>query len=196
MKKILFSLLFTAALLAPAMTRADEEMDKRQAANYLKTLLKQQVKTAAQERVESDLQKINPGATKLYKKMAAVISNSELAASICWDLIKLGLQTNRGKFANEFAIRLRKYIPEEYKLGADALNPLLLNTFGTKIPTEADCTTILRELGKNTYDAITRMSGAEKQKAMKAGASIEKFGALMMSIGGSTSRQWQNQFRR
>lgn len=195
MKKIMSILLFAAVLLAPAMTRADDETDKREAANYLKTLLKQQVKAAAQERVEGELMKINPGATKLYKKLGGVISNSELAASICWDLIKLGLQSNREKFANEFAKRLRKYIPEEYKLGADALNPTLLNTFGVKIPTEADCTTILRELGKNTYDEITRMSGAEKQKAMKSGATLEQFGAFVISIGGTTARQYQSLFR-
>ena len=196
MKKILVALLFLAALLVPAVTRADDEADKREAANYLKNLLKQQVKAAAQERMEGELKKINPGATKLYKKMAGVISNSELAASICWDLIKLGLQNNREKFANEFAKRLRKYIPEEYKLGADALNPALMNTFGVRIPTEADCTTVLRELGKNTYDEITRLSGAEKQKAMKSGATLERFGALMMDIGGTTARQWRGQFRR
>ena len=150
---------------------------------------------AIEDEFWEELKKIAPGATKLYKKLGNVISTSELAASLCWDLIKLGLHNNKEKFANEFAIRLRKYIPEEYKLGADALNPLLLNTFGAHIPNEADCTTILRELGKNTYDAITKMSASEKMKAEEAGLTTEKLGALMMGLGGMTAKQYQGLFK-
>ena len=110
-----------------------------------------------------------------------MISNSELAASICWDLIQLGLQTNKEKFANQFAMRLRKYIPEEYKTGAEFLNTHLEKYLGVRIPNEADCTTVLRELGKNTFDAITRMSAAEKQKAQEAGTNIVNVNAFFIN---------------
>ena len=40
------------------------------------------------------------------------------------------------------------------------------------------------------------MSYSDKQKAVQAGHSIEKFGALMMDIGGTTARQYRSLFTR
>ena len=172
-----FSLL--ALILVPAVASA--AMTKEESAKYLQDLMRNKVKDAATEKIEDAALRVSPKATKLYKKLAGVISNSELAASICWDLIQLGLQTNKEKFANQFAMRLRKYIPEEYKTGAEFLNTHLEKYLGVRIPNEADCTTVLCELGKNTFDAITRMSAAEKQKAQEAGTNIVNVNAFFIN---------------
>jgi len=192
MKTLLTTLVLGALFLMPCVMRAGhaEEMTKKEAAEYLQKLMKEKVKEGAEE----GLSKMAPKTAGLYKKMAAVISNSELAASLCWDLIQLGLQTDQKKFAAQFAMRLRKYIPEEYKTGADIANPMLEAWVGRRFPNEADCTRALYELGMNTYDAISKMSASEKQQAQKAGVSLENFNQFMMGLGGSTSRQWKKTF--
>ena len=186
MKKLLTSLVLSSMFLFPcamqagitASQKAGAEMSKKEAAAYLQQLMKDKVKEGAEEK----LSKMAPKTAGLYKKMAAVISNSELAASLCWDLIQLGLQTDQKKFAAQFAMRLRKYIPEEYKTGADITNPMLESWVGHRFPNEADCTRVLYELGMNTYEAITKMSASEKQQAQQAGTSINNLNACMMGI--------------
>ena len=177
MKRSIIALLlalFFVPMIASAMT-------KEESAKYLQDLMRDKVKDAAKEQIEDLATRIDPKSVKLYKKLAGVISTSELAASICWDLIQLGLETNKERFANQFAMRLRKYIPTEYTIGAELVNTKLEKWFGARIPTEADCTTILRELGKNTFDAITKMSGYEKQKAREAGTNIQNLGAFFIN---------------
>ncbi|MBQ7207259.1 MAG: hypothetical protein IJS01_05610 [Lentisphaeria bacterium] len=192
-KRIVFSLL-CAALILPGALRA--EMTKEEAAEFLKKVVRQNVKKAGEEALEDNLKKLSPKGVAAFKKVTGIISNSELAASICWDLIQLGLQSNRAKFAKEFAMRLRRYLPTEYVETAELFGGASEKLLGWRLTNEADCTTILYELGKHTYDAITRMSGSEKQKAIQAGQSVEKFGALMMDIGGSAAWGWRRQFRR
>lgn len=192
-KSIVFSLL-CAALILPGALRA--EMTKEEAAAYLKKVVRQNVKKAGEEALEENLKKLSPKGVAAFKKVTGIISNSELAASICWDLIQLGLQSNRAKFAKEFAMRLRKYLPTEYVETAELFGGISEKLLGWRLTNEADCTTILYELGKHTYDAITRMSGGEKQKAVQAGQSLEKFGALMMDIGGTARWGWRRQFSR
>ena len=172
-----FSLL--ALILVPAVASA--AMTKEESAKYLQDLMRNKVKDAATEKIEDAALRVSPKATKLYKKLAGVISTSELAASICWDLINLGLHRNKEKFANEFALRLRKYIPEEYTLGAEFLNTHLEKYLGVRIPNEADCTTVLRELGKNTFEAFSKMSGAERLKAEEAGSNIVNVNAFFIN---------------
>lgn len=179
----LLLVLVFSPLIASAMT-------KEESAKYLQDLMRQKVQSAAQEQIEDAAMRINPKAVKLYKKIGGVISNSQMAASICWDLIQLGMQTNKTQFAKEFAMRVRKYLPEEYTTGAEVLNPMLEKWFGARIPNEGDCTTVLYELGKNTFDAITRMSESEKQKAVEAGTNINDLGALFVGI--NKGRQWGN----
>lgn len=181
MKKLFTILaLLTLAALPPAVSA--QEKSKAESAKYLQELVRSKVKAAAQDRIEDMAMRVNPKAVKLYKKVGGIIANSELAASICWDLVQLGLQTDKKKFAAQFAMRLRKYIPEEYKLGAEAFNPTLAKWFGGRIPTEGDCTTILYELGKNTYDAISQMSASEKQEAVKSGRNIQNLSAFFIDI--------------
>ena len=196
MKRILVFSMLCAALVFPAASFGAGEMTKEEAAQFLQKLMKSKIKEAGQEAVEGNLKKISPKGMAAYKKVTGIISNCELAASVCWDLIQLGLQNNRAKFAKEFAMRLRKYIPAEYVEGAELFGGMSEKLLGWRLTNEADCTTILYELGKNTYDAISKMSGYEKQKAVEAGNSIENFSALMIGIGGSTGRQWQSLFRK
>ena len=181
MKKFLIVTSLLALAVLPAVSSA-QERTKAESAKYLQDLVRSKVKEAAQEQIEDMATRLNPKAVKLYKKVGSVISTAELAASICWDLIQIGLTPKKEQFATQFAMRMRKYLPDEYKIGAEVMNPLAEKWFGHRIPNEADCTTILYELGKNTYDAITRMSGAEKQEAIKAGVSIFTPGALFVDI--------------
>ena len=67
---------------------------------------------------------------------------------------------------------------------------------GWRLTNQADCTTILYELGKHTYDAISKMSYSDKQKAVQAGQSIENFSAFMMGLGGTTARQYRSLFEK
>ncbi len=120
------------------------------------------------------------------------IDKAKLASSLCWELIQLGLANDERKFATEFVKVFSKYIPKTATVGADVVNPTLENVFGwRRVPTEADYRTALYELGKNTYQAITRMSGTDKQKAQEAGYNIQNLGTLMIGIGGSTGRQYK-----
>ena len=67
-------------------------------------------------------------------------------------------------------------------LGAEAVNPWAEKWLGHRVPNAADCTTILYELGKNTYDAISQMSAYEKQEAIKSGQNIQNLGALFIDL--------------
>ena len=194
MKRNIVFAVICAALIFPVAAQA--EMTKQEAAEFLQKVVKARIKEAGQEALEDNLSKLSPKGMKTFKKVTGIISNCELAASICWDLIQLGLQNNRAIFAKEFAMRLRKYIPSEIFETGDLFSGMTEKVFGWRITNEADCTTILYELGKHTYDAISRMSYSDKQKAVQAGQSIEKFGALMMDIGGTTARQYRRQFTR
>ena len=195
MKKLMIALLLAAfAVGAMPQVRA-AEMSKKEAAEYLQKVMQKKVAEAGKERLEKELTKIAPGASALYKKLAGIIAAEQLAASLCWDLINLGLQSNREKFAAQFAMRMRKYIPKEYTMGADAVNSLT-EEWGFHVTTEADCVTVLYELGKNTFDAISKMSAAEKQEVRSAGNIVTSFGAFVVSdLGGAPGRMYQRQTR-
>ena len=194
MKRNIVFAVICAALLFPVAARA--EMTKQEAAEFLQKVMKAKIKEAGKEALEDNLNKLSPKGMKAFKKVTGVIEGCELAASICWDLIQLGLQNNRAKFAKEFAMRLRKYIPSEFYTTAELFGGVSERLLGRRLTNEADCTTILYELGKHTYDAITKMSYSDKQKAVQAGHSIEQFGALIMDIGGNTARQYRSLFTR
>ena len=187
MKKILIavSLLALVIALPPAVSAAQaqgQKKSKADSAKFLQKLVKDKIKDAGKEQIEDAAMAAAPGVTKLYKKLAGVISASELAASICADLINLGLQNDKEKFAEEFAIRLKKYIPDLYTTGAELLNPALEKWFGAHIPHENECYAVLRELGKNTWDAISRMSESEKQQALEAGVDVRNSAALSIQL--------------
>lgn len=195
MKKMMFALLLGVFAVFAGTPVFAAEMSKAQAAAYLQKVLKDKVAEAGKERLQSELTKIAPGAMGLYKKITGIIANEELAASLCWDLINLGLQNNREKFAAQFAIRMRKYIPKEYSTGADEINSLT-SQWGFHITTEADCVTVLYELGKNTFDAISKMSESEKQEVRSAGDIATNLTAVLLSLGGTTARQTRKMFER
>ena len=194
MKRNIVFAAICAALLLPMAARA--EMTKQEAAEFLQKVVKDRIREAGKEALEDNLNKLSPKGMKAFKKVTGILENCELAASICWDLIQLGLQNNRAKFAKEFAMRLRKYIPSEYCETAELFGGMTEKLLGWRLTNHADCTTILYELGKHTYDAISKMSYSEKQKAVQAGQSIDKLGALMMGIGGTTARQYRSLFTR
>ena len=164
---------------------AASEMTKKQAADFLVKLMKDKVKEGA----ENLASHAAPEMVARYNQVTKVIETSQLAASLCADLIKLGIMNNEKQFAKEFAIRMRKYIPEEYTLSADVANPMLEWAFGAHLPTEADFTRILYELGTNTYQAITKMSATEKTKALEAGVNVINYNSCVMSIGGAPARR-------
>ena len=190
MKKILIVMSLLALVALPPTVSAAQKQGQEQgqkkskadSAKFLQKLLSDKIKDAGKEKIEDAAMAAAPGVTKLYKKLAAVISNSELAASICWDLINLGLKTNKETFAEEFAVRLKKYIPELYTIGAELLNPMLEKWFGAHIPDKDECYSVLRELGKNTWDAISKMSESEKQQAQEAGVDVTRSAALSIQL--------------
>ena len=188
MKKILIAVSLLALVALPlavsaAQTQAQgQKKSKADSAKFLQKLMSDKIKEAGKEQIEDLAMRAAPGVTKLYKKLAGVISTSELAASICADLINLGIQTNKEKFAEEFAIRLKKYIPDLYTTGAELLNPTLEKWFGAHIPNEQECYAVLRELGKNTWDAISKMSESEKQQALEAGVDVRNTAALSIQL--------------
>ena len=194
MKRNIVFAVICAALLFPVAARA--EMTKQEAAEFLQKVMKAKIKEAGKEALEDNLNKLSPKGMKAFKKVTGVIEGCELAASICWDLIQLGLQTNRAKFAKEFAMRLRKYVPSEYYETAELFGGMTEKLLGWRLTNQADCTTILYELGKHTYDAISKMSYSDKQKAVQAGQSIENFSAFMMGLGGTTARQYRSLFEK
>ena len=195
MKKVMISLLLGAFAVFAGEQLCAKEMSKTEAADYLQKLMKKKVEEAAQKQVEKQLKKASPAAAALYKKLGKVIAAEQLAASLCWDLINIGLQNNEKKFATQFAIRMREYIPLEYKAGASGVNELA-GKWGIHVPDEADCTTALYELGKNTYEAISNMSEYEKQEARTAGNVVTTLGAFMVSdLGGTAGKMYQKQIR-
>ena len=188
MNKILIVVSLLALVALPPVRAAEQKqaqgqkMSKADSAAFLQKLMKDKIKEAGKEKIEDLAMAAAPGVTKLYKKLAGVISASELAASICADLINLGIQCDKEKFAEEFAVRLKKYIPELYTTGAELLNPMLEKWFGAHIPDKDECYAVLRELGKNTWDAISRMSEAEKLKAQEAGVDVTRTYLLMIQL--------------
>ena len=193
MKKLMIALLLAAfAVGAMPQVRA-AEMSKKEASEYLQKVMRDKVTEAGKEALERELTKIAPGASALYKKLAGIIAAEQLAASLCWDLINIGLQNQREKFATQFAMRMRKYIPTEYSVGADEVNSLT-HKWGFHVTTEADCVTVLYELGKNTFDAITKMSVAEKQKAIESGQTLNNLTAFLLGLGGMTAKQTRQMF--
>lgn len=187
MKKILIVVSLLALVIAlptagSAAQTQGQKKSKADSAKFLQKLVKDKIKEAGQEKIEDLAMAAAPGVTKLYKKLAGVISASELAASICADLINLGIQCNKEKFAEEFAVRLKKYIPDLYTTGAELLNPMLEKWFGAHIPNENECYAVLRELGKNTWDAISKMSESEKQQALEAGVDVRNSAALSIQL--------------
>ena len=196
MKKLLFAVLlagFAAGFMTPVSAA---EMSKQEAAEYLQKVRREKVQEAAKERLEKELTKVAPFATALYKKLAGIIAAEQLAASLCWDLINLGLQNNAKRFATEFAKSMRKYIPQEYTMGADAVNSFT-EEWGFHVVTEQDCVTVLYELGKNTFEAISKMSAYEKQEVRSAGNIVSNFGAFVVSdLGGNPARMLRRQTQR
>ncbi len=59
---------------------------------------------------------------------------------------------------------------------------MLEKWFGAHIPNGDECYAVLRELGKNTYDAISKMSESEKQQAREAGVDVTKSAALSIQL--------------
>ena len=138
MKRNIVFAVICAALLFPVAARA--EMTKQEAAEFLQKVVKARIKEAGKEALEDNLNKLSPKGMKAFKKVTGVIENCELAASICWDLIQLGLQTNRAKFAKEFAMRLRKYVPSEYYETAELFGGMTEKLLGWRLTNQADCT--------------------------------------------------------
>ena len=73
-----------------------------------------------------------------------------------------------------------------YTTGAELLNPMLEKWFGAHIPNGDECYVVLRELGKNTYDAISKMSESEKQQAREAGVDVRNSAALSIQLNQRT----------
>ena len=196
MKKLLFAVLLTGFAVGFVTPVFAAEMSKKEAGEYLQQVMQKKVAEAGKKRLEKELTKIAPFATALYKRLAGIISAEQLAASLCWDLINLGLQNNEKKFAAEFAKSMRKYIPQEYTMGADAVNSFT-EEWGFHVVTEEDCVTVLYELGKNTFDAISKMSAYEKQEVRSAGNIVSNFAAFVVSdLGGNPARMLKRQTQR
>lgn len=184
MKLASIILLFGIIAVSPVAVYADAgEMTKKEAESFLRDLVK--------EKIEEGASKAAPKTMKTIDEVKKTLDKANLASSLCWELIQLGLANDERKFATEFVKAFSKYIPKKATIGADLLNPGLERVGWRRIPTEADYRTALYELGKNTYQAITKMSGTEKQKAQQAGENIQNLGALMIGIGGSTGRQYK-----
>ena len=185
MKLASIILLFGIFAVSPIAVYADaSEMTKKEAESFLRDLVK--------EKIEEGASKVAPDTMKAIDGVKKTIDKAKLASSLCWELIQLGFANDERKFATEFVKVFSKYIPKTATVGADVVNPTLENVFGwRRVPTEADYRTALYELGKNTYQAITRMSGTDKQKAQEAGYNIQNLGTLMIGIGGSTGRQYK-----
>lgn len=185
MKLASIILLFGIFAVSPIAVYADaSEMTKKEAESFLRDLVK--------EKIEEGASKVAPETMKAIDNVKKTLDRAKLASSLCWELIQLGLANDERKFATEFVKVFSKYIPKKATIGADIVNPGLVNVLGwRRIPTEADYRTALYELGKNTYQAITKMSGTDKQKAQEAGENIQNLGTLMIGIGGSTGRQYK-----
>lgn len=184
MKLASIILLFGIFAVSPvAVYSASGEMTKKEATAFLLDLMK--------EKIDEGASKVAPKTKKAIDDVKKTLDKANLAASLCWDLIQLGLANDERKFATEFVRAFSKYIPKKATIGADLLNSGTEKYLGWRIPSEADYRTALYELGKNTYQAITRMSGSEKQKAQEAGYNIQNLGTLMIGIGGSTERQYK-----
>lgn len=184
MKLASIILLFGIFAVSPiAVFSASGEMTKKEATAFLQDLMK--------DKIEEGASKVAPKTKKAIDDVKNTLEKANLAASLCWDLIQLGLANDERKFATEFVRAFSKYIPKKVTIGADLLNSGTEKYLGWRIPSEADYRTALYELGKNTYQAITKMSGSEKQKAQEAGYNIQNLGTLMIGIGGSTERQYK-----
>ena len=184
MKLASIILLLGIFAVSPVTVFADSgEMTKKEAKAFLQDLIK--------EKIEEGASKVAPKIKKTLDDVKKTIDRANFAASLCWDLIQLGLANDERKFATEFVKSFSKYIPQKATIGADLLNSGTEKYLGWRIPSEADYRTALYELGKNTYQAITKMSGTERQKAQEAGYNIQNLGTLMIGIGGSTERQYK-----
>lgn len=184
MKLASIILLLGIFAVSPVTVFADSgEMTKKEAKAFLQDLIK--------EKIEEGASKVAPKIKKTLDDVKKTIDRANFAASLCWDLIQLGLANDERKFATEFVRAFSKYIPKKATIGADLLNSGTEKYLGWRIPSEADYRTALYELGRNTYQAITKMSGTEKQKAQEAGYNIQNLGTLMIGIGGSTARQYK-----
>ena len=184
MKLASIILLLGIFAVSPVTVFADSgEMTKKEAKAFLQDLIK--------EKIEEGGSKVASKIKKTLDDVKKTIDRANFAASLCWDLIQLGLANDERKFATEFVKAFSKYIPQKATIGADLLNSGTEKYLGWRIPSEADYRTALYELGKNTYQAITKMSGSEKQKAQEAGYNIQNLGTLMIGIGGSTERQYK-----
>ena len=184
MKLASIILLFGIFAVSPiAVFSASGEMTKKEATAFLQDLMK--------DKIEEGASKVAPKTKKAIDDVKNTPEKANLAASLCWDLIQLGLANDERKFATEFVRAFSKYIPKKATIGADLLNSGTEKYLGWRIPSEADYRTALYELGKNTYQAITKMSGTERQKAQEAGYNIQNLGTLMIGIGGSTERQYK-----
>lgn len=184
MKLASIILLFGIFAVSPiAVFSASGEMTKKEATAFLQDLMK--------DKIEEGASKVAPKTKKAINDVKNTLEKANLAASLCWDLIQLGLANDERKFATEFVRAFSKYIPKKATIGADLLNSGTEKYLGWRIPSEADYRTALYELGKNTYQAITKMSGTERQKAQEAGYNIQNLGTLMIGIGGSTERQYK-----
>ena len=184
MKLASIILLFGIFAVSPiAVFSASGEMTKKEATAFLQDLMK--------DKIEEGASKVAPKTKKAIDDVKNTLEKANLAASLCWDLIQLGLANDERKFATEFVRAFSKYIPKKATIGADLLNSGTEKYLGWRIPSEADYRTALYELGRNTYQAITKMSGTERQKAQEAGYNIQNLGTLMIGIGGSTERQYK-----
>ena len=199
MKKFSALIMLSVFVLSPvvlcaAASGSNFEKDKKAAAEYLQTKLKEKIQTGAKEALEE----MESPTAKALKNVVSKIEKAELAASLCWDMIEFGMETTTDQrvFARNFVKRFEKYISTEYKNMASAVNARTEGSIGFHVPDENDFRTALFELGKSTFNAIQKMSADERQKSRQAGVSINEFGRLMLDIGGSTGRQWKKQFEK
>ncbi len=195
MKRTLIGLMLVLLTTATAVPSFGGTFaNKQEAADFLVDLFKDKVKSAVEDNAKDALYKAAPQ-FKLMEKYAGIIQKAELAASVAWDLIDLGLKNQEGEFAKAFADKFTQYIPEVMlaaELNTKVLNPVLESVVGYRLPNEADVKTALYLLGKNTFKAITSMSGTDKQRAVEAGADIGKINSFMMGIGGSARITWKH----
>lgn len=186
MKVIIAILLGFFAMSLFTVQANDEKMTPKEAEIFLQGLLKKMVKKGEFEMM---FERVAPKTTKMVKKVTGVIEKAQLASSVVWDLIQLGLKNNERQFATEFARRTLKYVTDVTYTKEDF--PEGFSNKMSFLISEAEIQTVLYELGKNTYRAFYDIGYSDKEKALQAGEKIENFGPLSIGIGGTVERRYK-----
>lgn len=106
MKLASIILLLGIFAVSPVTVFADSgEMTKKEAKAFLQDLIK--------EKIEEGASKVAPKIKKTLDDVKKTIDRANFAASLCWDLIQLGLANDERKFATEFVKAFSKYIPQK-----------------------------------------------------------------------------------